>query len=57
MIAYKEFDVVKLKKTNQEATIIEVYKDGGYLVEVLLENGDYETYDVKTEDIYHTTYR
>ncbi|WP_294096889.1 hypothetical protein [Proteiniclasticum sp.] len=47
---YKEFDVAILN-TGQQATIIEVYDNLHYLVEVRLDDYTYETYDISLEDI------
>lgn len=50
MRGYKEFDVVILK-TGQQATIIEVYANQHYLVEVRLDDYTYEAYEISLEDI------
>ena len=50
MREYNEFDVVILK-TGQVATIIEVYDNQHYLVEVRLDDYTYETYDISLGDI------
>ena len=50
MTDYKEFEVVKLN-TGKVATIIEVYDNQHYMVEVRLDDYNYETYEISVEDI------
>jgi hypothetical protein len=49
-------DVVKLK-TGEEATILEIYEQGVYLVEIFYENGESDVVDIRREDIEKITYK